>query len=108
MPLFEFKLEVALALMYGESFGDPSAQGELALMQVAREYAENGEPIAGVVRDAVRFDGFNHLPEIVSLKGRYCKVRGCEKRSTIWCSKCNVYLCLKKGQNCFVKFHTEN
>lgn len=108
MPLFEFKLEIAMALMYGESFGDPMAQGEVVLRQAAREFAENGEPIGGVVRDTVRFDGYSHFPEIVSLKGRYCKVRGCEKRSTIWCNKCHVYLCIKKGQNCFLKFHTEN
>ena len=107
MPLYEFKLEVALALMYGEHFGNPMAVGEAILRQVAIRHAENGDPIAEDVGDAVRLDGLNHLPENVAQRGRFCEMQDCKQRSTVWCIKCRVYLCLKKGKNCFVAFHTE-
>ena len=40
-------------------------------------------------------------------RGRTCKVQGCKKLSVIWCKKCRVYLCLKKGcQKFFEALHT--
>ena len=106
-PLYQFKLNVALSLMYGEHFGNPMDIGEIILRQAANRQAENGDPIAEDVVDAVRLDGTNHLPESVANRGRFCKVRGCKQRSTVWCVKCRVYLCLKKERNCFMQFHTE-
>jgi hypothetical protein len=105
-PLFEFKLDVALALMYAERFGNPLAPGAVLLHQAALEYGKNGDPNPCEVQDAVRLDGVNHFPEVVSKRGRYCCIRGCEKRSSVWCQKCRVYLCLKREQNCFVYFHS--
>jgi hypothetical protein len=107
MPLCDFKLEVALSLMYGENFTDPDAIGAGILRQtVAVTYAANGDPVGGEVLDFIRYDGQNHMPEFVATKGRTCKVQGCQKRSVFWCKKCRVYLCIKKGQNCFEDFHT--
>lgn len=106
-PLFEFKLDVAISLMYGEKFDDPTTIGAVMLRQAATvNYAENGDPIGGEVLDFVRYDGVNHLPEAAAIAGRTCKMQGCKKRSVIWCRKCRVYLCVKKEKNCFVDFHT--
>jgi hypothetical protein len=107
LPLFEFKLDVAVSLMYGEVFDSPMAIGAIMLRQAAvAGFAENGDPIGSEVLDFIRYDGMNHLPEFAANMGRTCKLQGCKKRSVIWCKKCRVYLCLKKDQNCFVEFHT--
>ncbi len=52
----------------------------------------------------MQFDGFNHLPACTEKRQRckYCK----EGFSFIKCEKCNVWLCLRKGKNCFQDFHS--
>ena len=71
-PLYQFKLDVALSLMYGENFGpagqptDPPGEEVNSLRQAAIRLAENGDPLAEDVADAVRLDGRNHLPENVA------------------------------------------
>lgn len=59
-----------------------------------------------VPNNNVRKDAVKHLPVFVQTKnaGR-CKMANCEKKSFIICKKCNVYLCLKRGKNCFYDFH---
>jgi hypothetical protein len=107
LPLYEFKLDVATSLMYGEVFDSPMAVGAVMLRQAAAAgVADNGDPIGSEVVDFIRYDGMNHFPEFVASMGRTCKLQGCKKRSVIWCRKCRVYLCFKKDSNCFVEFHT--
>ena len=106
LPLFEFKLDVATALMYGENFQEPLSRAEAVLREVEPR-AANGDPVAGPSpTDAVRLDGMNHWPEQAAKVGRCCRVSGCKLRSTYWCTKCRVYLCLKGKFNCFVEYHT--
>lgn len=105
VPLYEFKVEVALALMYGDSFADPMSIGAQVLRLAATQYAENGDPVGGEVPDAVRLDGTNHIPENIAERGRTCKLPGCKKRTRFWCKKCRVYLCIKKDGNCYDLFH---
>jgi hypothetical protein len=50
LPLFEFKLDVAVSLMYGEVFDSPMAIGAIMLRQAAvAGFAENGDPIGSEV-----------------------------------------------------------
>ena len=112
LPLYEFKLNIALALMYGDHLGDPLASQAVGLWQQAASavlppelLAENGDPLGRQVCEAVRLDCVNHFPDNVAEVARRCRLRGCTKRSTIWCAKCRVYLCLKKNRNCFTQFH---
>ena len=105
LPLFEFKLDVATALMYGENFVELLTRSAAVLREVVPR-AANGDPVAGPSpTDAVRLDGMNHWPEQAAKVPRCCRVMFCKLRSTYWCSKCNVYLCLKGKNNCFVNYH---
>ncbi|KAG5880857.1 hypothetical protein JTB14_034266 [Gonioctena quinquepunctata] len=53
-----------------------------------------------------RLDGFEHRPNNEDMKNLVkCRLEGCESRSRIRCTKCNVFLCLSKNKNCFVSFH---
>ena len=105
LPLFEFKLDVAAALMYSENFAEPLSRAA-AVFRAVVPRAANGDPIGGPIpTDAIRFDGMNHWPEQAAKVPRCCRVAGCKLRSTYWCTKCNVYLCLKGKNLCFVNFH---
>lgn len=54
--------------------------------------------------EARRHHGNLHLPE-VNDKQQRCRNVGCDKKSTIKCSECNVPLCLTSSRNCFKSFH---
>lgn len=106
MPLYAFKLEVATFLMYGQPLSNPQAEAAHTVHRRSLQYADNGDPVGQDVSHAVRLDSVGHLPEVAALRARWCKLRGCSKRSTLWCKKCRVYLCIKKDRNCFEVFHT--
>lgn len=58
--------------------------------------------------EELRYDSIGHLPYVDDSKSpTRCKMEGCRLKSHIVCIKCKVHLCLKLGQNCFLKFHTE-
>lgn len=65
-------------------------------------------------KPSIRFDGLKHVPNFNQgddRKAHRCKFEGCDKRTPIYCEKCNVHLCLlpgQKGRNCFKEFHELN
>lgn len=56
----------------------------------------------------VRYDQIGHYPEsdIGKSSSFRCKLKGCGSRTTIFCIKCNVHLCVRTGKKCFKNFHT--
>lgn len=57
---------------------------------------------------AKRYDGYDHLPSFDEIDNpRACRMEGCKSRSKILCTKCEVYLCLSRKQNCFSVDHTK-
>lgn len=54
-----------------------------------------------------RTQGADYLPEVTKgIQKRYA-MKKCKKKSTVYCIKCNVYLCLVDERNCFRKYHTK-
>ena len=104
LPSYKFKIQVALALM---SCSDNEPRRFDFDEDVGRRVDVRGDPFGDAsVSEHKRYDGVDHLPENVAEKPRRCKLEGCKKASTIWCKKCCAYLCIKKGDGCFIKFHT--
>lgn len=107
LPLFQFKLDVALALMFAETFMQPLSSAAILLRREGQQEAKNGDPLGEASPpDAVRLDQQNHWPDNVAALPRRCKLLGCTGRSVTWCTKCRVYLCVRKNANCFVAYHT--
>ena len=112
LPLYQFKLDVALSLMYGDVVETPM---EIPIVldenAVVLATAANGDPVAAAeVQAYVRYDRIDHFPTVAAKVGRKCKQEGCKVRSVVMCKKCRVYLCVKMGKdgetaNCFEKFH---
>jgi hypothetical protein len=108
LPLFEFKLEVAKALMYAENFAEPLSRAAAVLRDQGQERAANGDLVSGPdPPEAVRLDGAHHWPSNAATIAKCCRLKGCKARTKFWCSKCRAYLCIKKGQNCFLQYHSK-
>jgi hypothetical protein len=106
LPLYQYKMEVALSLMYAENFARPLSAAAV-LLRRGYQVAENGDPVGEAdPAEAVRLDGQNHWPQNVAQQQRRCRLAGCKQRSVVWCTKCKVYLCMKKDKNCFIEYHT--
>lgn len=55
----------------------------------------------------IRYDRIDHLPGVQAKRsGNRCRREGCALKTTNFCTKCGVYLCIKDRKNCFVDFHT--
>ena len=61
-------------------------------------------PAAPIPEKTVRHDGFIHMSEVLTDKGR-CKLPNCTGIVRTKCTKCNVFLCLTSAKNCYGRFH---
>ena len=52
----------------------------------------------------VRTDEVGHWPTQSKTRGR-CKMKGCKGYCLLFCIKCKVHLCIRKGKNCFMAYH---
>lgn len=60
-----------------------------------------------IVSKDVRLDEVGHFPIFVDKKNAdRCQLPGCDGKSFIRCHKCEVYLCVKRDQNCYIQYHT--
>ncbi len=108
LPLFEFKLEVAKALMYAENFAEPLSRAAIVLRSEELERSANGDPVSGPdPPQALRHDGVHHWPANVASIPKCCRLKGCKGRTQFWCVKCRAYLCVKKNNNCFMLYHSK-
>lgn len=54
-----------------------------------------------------RTRGADHLPNVTRGVQKRCRMAKCDKKTSVYCTKCNLYLCLMGDRNCFYKFHTQ-
>jgi hypothetical protein len=60
------------------------------------------------VSSMARLDGIEHWPE-VQRNGRFrCKNGRCSMKSNVYCTKCQVHLCLNVTRNSFKDYHSKN
>lgn len=106
LPLLDFRMEVADAYL-----STPSRKRRLS----EDESTEDDQPpvtkkyIPHRPSNAKRYDGYEHLPIFDQLSApRSCRLETCKSRSKIRCIKCDVYLCLSRGKDCFRLYHTSS
>ncbi|CAF1417752.1 unnamed protein product [Rotaria sordida] len=59
------------------------------------------------VSSMVRLDGIEHWPEVQRNIRLRCKNDRCSMKSNIYCTKCQVHLCLNVTRNCFKDYHSK-
>lgn len=55
----------------------------------------------------IRKKGAVHLPDVTRGQQKRCRFPKCTKKTSVWCVKCKVNLCLMGDRNCFLKFHKQ-
>ncbi|XP_061704417.1 piggyBac transposable element-derived protein 3-like isoform X1 [Cydia pomonella] len=102
--LLWFRLDVADCLTNcpeRERREEASDTADNALLTLGK-YKQTAPPSVGK-----RYDGYDHLPIFDdSLQSpRACRLEQCNSRTKIICSKCDVYICLSRANNCFYAYH---
>lgn len=98
MQLYDFRLSVALSLISCIDSSD-SSDSDTAPPKRGR--------VSALPAVASRVTSAKHLPVACNLKNSArCRKEGCKGKTRIKCEKCNVFLCLSTGKNCFKEFHT--
>lgn len=103
LTLLEFRLDVADGLVNKPEKRRRSVETDEEEDELPsnRKYRQANPPSV-----AKRYDGYNHLPIFDEINApRVCRYENCRSRSKIRCEKCNVYLCLSRGKNCFYTYH---
>ncbi|XP_053600445.1 piggyBac transposable element-derived protein 3-like [Plodia interpunctella] len=109
MDLLDFKMALADSLLLTpinrRRHNDAENDEDLAEDQppVKRKYMPSKPS------EAKRYDGYDHLPMFDDIRApRTCRMENCVSRSKIRCVKCDVYLCLSRGKDCFKNYHLKN
>ena len=55
---------------------------------------------------SVRFDGKNHLPGCTDGRSGRKQCAKCQRSTNVYCTKCNVHLCMYSKRNCYKPYHT--
>ena len=102
-----FRAQVAAVLCVNESIkkhpGRPTSASKQKEMP-----SVNPNKRTYIPEPDIRFDGLNHMPDILDRSGkRMCKNKGCKSETQFFCTKCNLNLCLSATKKCFQEFHTK-
>ncbi|KAG8253744.1 hypothetical protein J6590_029318 [Homalodisca vitripennis] len=83
--------------------GRPASTEDLPSHSTSKERtSEEVQPSKAMRRDTV-----DHLPEVDSKKeATRCKNQNCKGKTHVFCTKCQVHLCLLSYRNCFIMYHT--
>lgn len=104
MDLLKFRLDLAETLLCtpAKRKRDEEEEAEEE-MHPSKRYI----PVIAPSKDK-RYDGYDHLPAFDDIASpRCCRHEKCVSRSKIRCVKCNVYLCLSRGKDCFREYHVK-
>ena len=97
--LLPFLQSIAVSLIKGDNFSVVEDEGPNDVTK---------EPVLSLKRNHVpsdvHHDGYNHWPIQVQGCGQRCKAEECKRKTRFYCSKCQVYLCMR-GSTCFLDFH---
>ncbi len=111
LHLLDFILEISEALICANKAvsAETSAKPGRPLKRKSNEVQERvskvgRKPTTPLPCNDSRYDQFGHWPK--PSKDSRSRCRYCEDGySKIYCSKCNICLCLREGKNCFAEYH---
>ena len=113
LQLQSFKLNIANVLLrQGKCVSSTSRPGRPRSTSLDYEHKKKKATCHGlkpIPAPEIRKDKIDHFVMVYQEGERpCCKLPGCGKRSSYYCKKCNVALCLTKDHNCFYEFHHRN
>ena len=94
MSQFEFKRNVAESWMTQNA--DPNSR---------RRRSNPGRVRVSRVPTSTRYDGKHHMPDATSGETGRRRCAFCNALTNVYCTKCEVHLCMFHNRNCFRPFH---
>ena len=113
LSLVDFTLTIAEALVHANKIALPASNGKPGRPK-KRQGSDTQSPSCSSSKvgrkptipapcDDSRFDKLGHWPEPTDKRGR---CRNCKDGfSKVFCTKCNICLCMRKEKNCFMEYH---
>lgn len=105
MDLLAFRMELSDQLVYSQSTAKRTARITLDEVYDKRKRVDKSRETCRTDEN-IRYDRFDHCP-IYTKNCLRCKVKGCDLKSQVACSKCDVHLCLNLKRNCFMEYHKQ-
>ena len=108
LDLWAFKARVASSLCAIGHAAQTKSPGRPRLSAVDHDHLTKRKrgPTKPIPEKQIRMDNYNHWPIYAEKRGR-CKFPNCTGSVYTKCEKCDTYLCLTSGKNCFKDFHTK-
>lgn len=107
MDLLTFKVDLCKTLLYlnnaSKRVGRPTTiEPEYSMPPPTDKRRRLGQSAE------VRHDQVGHVPKFRDIKNaQRCAYEKCTAKTYILCTKCEVFLCVKRDANCFFKYHTQ-
>ena len=100
LSLIKFTMMIAAALTRFRTIGSPSKRKSDVDLPLERRKQPAPVPVADVW-----YDNVAHWPEFCKKenKCRFCKTG----TGRVYCTKCDMCLCLSNSRNCFVAYHSK-
>lgn len=104
MDLLAFRMRLAEQLVYFQTTTKRTTR--ITLDEVRTKHVRDDKTRESRTEESIRYDEHGHLPKYSENRLR-CKLESCNAKSQLFCSKCDVHLCLNKNNNCFFEYHTK-
>lgn len=103
----EYKLNLGIKLINdNEEECDDDDEGEVEYEELEPKHKKRKALIKPVPSKENHTKSAAHLPEYGTKQWR-CRKNGCDKKTTVFCKKCDFYLCFTPNRNCFTNFHVD-
>lgn len=103
VQLREYKLNLGTKLLTDNEVSDEGSD-DVAFEELQPKHKKRKILIKPIPSKEHRTKSAAHLPEYGTKQNR-CRKNDCDKKTTVFCKKCEIYLCFTPNRNCFTTFH---
>lgn len=102
--LRDFKLELGMNLIVENDVKTDSSSDD-SIEELRPKHKKRKTVIKPIPSERRRRQEAKHLPRHGPTQMR-CRKDGCYNKTTVYCQKCEIYLCFTTQRNCYTDFHT--
>ncbi|GBP69401.1 PiggyBac transposable element-derived protein 4 [Eumeta japonica] len=110
MQLRHYKLELGNKLIRDGDIDDDQTDDDITedYEELEPKHKKRKVLVKPVPTLECRLNKAAHLPDFNVLKQHRCRRSGCDKKTTVFCKKCEIFLCFVPNRNCFTLFHEDD
>ena len=104
VQLREYKLNLGTKLIADNEEGSDGGSEDEEYEDLEPKHVKRKILIKPIPSKEHRTKSAAHLPEYGTKQSR-CRKSGCAKKTTVFCKKCDIFLCFTPNRNCYSHFH---